>query len=385
MSNALEVHAEDIVRCNRCGFCLATCPLYDVRRDEASSPRGQLRLIRALSEGDLLPSGGYSQRVCCCSLCGVCTTTCPSGVAVDSILQAARDDLVKRGMLPAVLQELNHTVQTSHHLSEDTALAPLAWAQDVPQRPAGPRDRAELVYFVGCVASGFPEAQSVARAFVEVLERAEQRYALLGGEEWCCGYPLLANGQRSEARELMAHNMEAVRSTGAEKVVFTCASCYHTWAHVYSQELGDLGVEVTHASQLLAELLANEKLGVQPLPWMVTYHDPCYLGRTSGVYDAPRQALGAIPGLRLVEMAANRADAFCCGGGGNLDILDPELSRAVAGHRVALAQATEAQVLVTACARCRRALAAAARRNSAPIEVLDIVELVKRATSERKT
>lgn len=385
MSNPLEAYAEDIVRCNRCGFCLSTCPVYDVRCDEASSPRGQLRLIRGLCEGDLSASDGYRQRVYRCSLCGVCAPTCPSGVAADAILQAARDDLARRGLLPAVLEELSRTVLASHHLLEETAEAPLAWAEDLPWRPEELGARAELVYFVGCVASAFPEAQSVPRAFVQVLERAGQGYALLGEEEWCCGYPLLVNGQRGAARQLMAHNLEAVRSMGAERLVFTCASCYYMWAHTYPQELGDLGVAVIHAAELLADLLSSEELAAQRLPWLVTYHDPCDLGRRGGVFDAPRQALSAIPELTLIEMPENRGSAFCCGGGGNLEIFDPELSQALAGRRLAQAQATKAQVLVTACARCKRALSAAARQNGVPMQVLDIVEVVEQATSDRST
>lgn len=234
------------------------------------------------------------------------------------------------------------------------------------------------------MASAFPEAYSIPRAFVRVLERAGRRYALLGGEEWCCGYPLIVNGQRDEARELMAHNLEVVRSLGAERVAFTCPSCYHVWAQIYPQELGDLGLEVIHATQLLAELVAERALMVGPLPWRATYHDPCDLGRRSGIYDAPRQVLAAIPELTLVEMAESGANGFCCGGGGNLEILDPELSQDVARHRLAQAQATGAQVLVTACGRCKHALAAAARRNSVPMEVLDIVELVEEATAGGK-
>ena len=386
MNNPLEAYAEEIIRCNKCGLCLAACPVYDVRRDEALAPRGLLRLIRALYDGQLPASDDYAQRIYRCSLCGVCAPTCPSGVEVDAILQAARDDLAARGLLPTALQELGRTVQANHHLLEDAAAAPLAWAEELlsdsayPRPPEGLEARAKLVYFVGCVASAFPMAHSIPRAFVQVLERAGQRYTLLAGEEWCCGYPLIVNGQRDEARELMAHNVEVVRSLGAERVVFTCPSCYHVWSHIYPQELGELGFDVIHATELLAGLLTNEELAMQPLPWRVTYHDPCDLGRRSGIYDAPRQVLAAIPELTLVEMAENRANAFCCGVGGNLETLDPELSQAVAGRRLAQAQATDAQVLVTACGRCKRALAAAAHRNNVSMEVLDVVELVERAT-----
>jgi len=380
VTNLLDAYAEEIVRCNKCGFCLATCPVYDVRRDEAIAPRGLLRLVRALYEGQLSASATYAQRLFSCSLCGVCAPTCPSGVKVDGILQAAREDLAEKEMLPTVLEELGRRVQANHHLVVEATEAPLAWAEDLPHPPEGLGSEAGLVYFIGCVGAAFPEARSVPRSFVQVLERAGQGYGLLAGEEWCCGYPLLANGQRDEARELMAHNLEVVRSMGAERVVCTCASCYHVWAHIYPQEMGDLGLEVIHATQLLADLQAEGKLTMKSLPRQVTYHDPCELGRVSGIYDVPRQVLAAIPDLTSVEMALNRVTAFCCGEGGNLEVFNPGLSQAVAGRRLAQAQATGAQILVTACARNKRALAAAASRNDGPLEVLDIVELVEQAT-----
>lgn len=382
MSNPLDAYADEIVRCNKCGFCLATCPVYDVRRDEAIAPRGLLRLIRALYEGQLSPSADYAQRLFSCSLCGVCAPTCPSGVEVDGILQAAREDLAASEMLPAVLEELGCRVQASHHLVEEAPEDPLAWAEDLPHPLEGLGSEAELVYFIGCVGSAFPAARSVPRSFVQVLERTGQGYSLLAGEEWCCGYPLLGNGQRNEARELMAHNLDVVRSLGAERVVCTCASCYYVWAHTYPREMGDLGFEVIHATQLLADLQAAGKLTMESLPSRVTYHDPCELGRLGGIYDAPRQVLAAIPNLTLVEMALSQANAFCCGEGGNLEVFDPELSQVVAGRRLAQAQATGAQILVTACARNKRALAAAASRDDAPLKVLDIVELVEQATRE---
>ena len=379
MNNPIDAYAEEIIRCNRCGLCLAACPVYDVRRDEAVAPRGLLRLTRALYDGELSPSRDYAQRLYSCSLCGVCAPTCPSGVEVDAILQAARQDSAARGLLPAALEELGCRVQASHHLVEDAAQAPLTWTEGLPQSPDELRSSTDLVYFVGCVASSIPVAQSIPRAFVQVLERAGQEVALLGGEEWCCGYPLLVNGQKDEARELMAHNVESVRSLGAKRVVFTCPSCYHVWAHVYPQEIGDLGFEVIHATQLMADLLAEGDVAMQPLPVEVTYHDPCDLGRRSGIYDAPRQILEAIPELSLVEMAQNRANAFCCGAGGGLDTFDPELSQAIAGRRLAQAQGTGAQILVTACGWCKRALADAAHQHDVPIEVLDIMEVVERA------
>jgi Fe-S oxidoreductase len=215
---------------------------------------------------------------------------------------------------------------------------------------------------------------------VQVLDRMGQDYTLMASEEWCCGYPLLANGQRDRARELMEHNVEAMRSVGAKRVLCTCASCYDMWSHVYPEEIGDLGLEVVHSAQFLADLLTSQQPTMRSLSARATYHDPCDLGRGSGIYDAPRQVLASIPDLVLVEMATNKTNALCCGDGGNLEVYDPYLSQKVAKLRLAQAQDTNSQILVTACARSKRTLAAAISRGNVSLEVLDIVELVEQAT-----
>jgi heterodisulfide reductase subunit D len=113
----------------------------------------------------------------------------------------------------------------------------------------------------------------------------------------------------------------------------------------------------------------------------VTYHDPCDLGRKQGIFDAPRQVLAAIPGLELVEMADNRENSHCCGGGGNLETFDVDLAQSVSDLRLAQAQEVEAQVIVSACQQCERTLTTAARRNRVRIRVMDVAEMALQALS----
>ncbi len=134
-------------------------------------------------------------------------------------------------------------------------------------------------------------------------------------------------------------------------------------------------MELWHASEFLLQILEERAPALRPFPKKVTYHDPCDLGRKSGIYEAPRQVLQSIPGLELVEMEANRAEAFCCGGGGNMESIDPALSATIADRRLAQAQAVGAEVIASACQQCERTLAMAARRAKARIEVMDIAQL----------
>ncbi|MCX7681002.1 MAG: (Fe-S)-binding protein [Anaerolineae bacterium] len=373
---------DEALYCVRCGLCLSACPGYRHSLNETDSPRARIALVRALKEGLLeVPTDGYARAFFRCLLCGACTFVCPSGVAVDRILELTRGELAHLGLLPRALSDLDERVVHYRNISAEQNAGRLIWADNLPTPPTGlGRTRAEVIYFVGCVGSFFPRSYVVPQSLVQILDRASVEYALLGGEEWCCGYPLFINGEPERARELIRHNVEAVKSMGARTVVTTCPSCFYFWKHSYPAALGEeLGLEVQHAAEFLARLLESGALTLRERAEVVTYHDPCDLGRKGGVTEAPRRILRAIPGLRVVEMEENRAGSHCCGGGGNLESFDPAVSLAVARNRVRQAAAVGAATIVSACQQCERTLANAARAERLRIKVKDITEMVLEA------
>ncbi len=374
---------EETLHCVRCGLCLAACPGYRESLNETDSPRARIALVRALKEGLLEePTDGFSNAFFRCLLCGACTFACPSGVAVDRILELTRGELASLDLLPPALADLDARIAQYRNVSTEENEGRLIWADNLPTPPSGlGKERAEIAYFVGCVSSFFPRSYKVPQALVQIFDRAGVDYALLGGAEWCCGYPMFINGELERARDLMQHNVEAVRAMGAKKVVMTCPSCFHFWKHAYPTALGveNLGVEVQHATEFLADLLEAGSLKLRELEETVTYHDPCDLGRKGGVTEAPRRILAQIPGLRLVEMAENRDSSHCCGGGGNLESFAPEMGRAVARNRIRQAADVGAGTLVSACQQCERTLANAARAEKLRMRVKDITEVVLEA------
>jgi heterodisulfide reductase subunit D len=383
ISGAGPLAEREALRCLRCGLCLSVCPGYRESRNETDSPRARVALVRALKEGDLeAPSDGYADAFFRCLLCGACTFACPSGVAVDRILELTRGELAGQGLLPEVLSDLDDRIERYRNISAEANEGRLVWADNLPAPPSGlGKERAEVAYFVGCVSSFFPRSYKVPQALVQIFDRTGVDYALLGGAEWCCGYPLFINGEQDRARELIRHNVEAVQAMGASKVVLTCASCFHFWKHSYPAALGvedmqELGLQVQHATEFLADRLEQGDLALRPVSEKVTYHDPCDLGRKGGVIEAPRRILAQIPGLQLVEMAENRDSSHCCGGGGNLESFAPEVSKAVARSRVGQAADVDAKILLSACQQCERTLANAARTERVRIRVKDIIELV---------
>jgi heterodisulfide reductase subunit D len=381
------ISEEAYLPCIRCGQCSYTCPVYRVKLTQSFSPRGRLALVRAVNQGEASVTDNFATKFYSCTLCAACTQACPSGVQVDDLLLRVRAELAQRGALPPTLARLSRTLQETHNISGEDNDLRLIWTENLPRLPSGgDKSQAEVVYFVGCVGSFFPRSYSIPQAFVQTLEAAGVDYGLLGGSEWCCGYPLYLNGLQAEAEETIYHNIAAVRARGARQVVFTCPSCYHLWKHTYPQVAAAEmeGLEVLHASEFLAQLLDEGRLPLREKQQTVTYHDPCDLGRKGKIYDAPRRILQNLPGLTLVEMRDNRENGLCCGGGGNLETFDPGLMAEAAGRRLAQVQETGASLVVSACQQCERTLTNAARQQKLRIRVTDIVEIVWEAVRQAR-
>jgi heterodisulfide reductase subunit D len=136
---------------------------------------------------------------------------------------------------------------------------------------------------------------------------------------------------------------------------------------------------VLHASVYLARLIEEGRIRMTELPWMVTYHDPCDLGRKNGIYNEPRAIIRSIPGMELREMANNREDAMCCGGGGDVAMMEQDAVEHMAERRLAQAVDTGAQAIISSCQQCKRTLLQAARKTKTRIRILDVAELVWQA------
>ena len=367
---------EMLYQCGKCGLCQAACALYQWTGEERSTARGRLRLIKALTEGDIGPSPAYADRVYRCLMCGACSATCPSGIEVEELFLDARIDLAGMDLLPEPLVQLADTLVSTGNLTGEPCEARLSWTENLEFAP--PQDGThDMVYLVGCVSSLYPQAYRMPQSMVRLLESADVDYAVLGGKEICCGYPLLVSGLRDEAREVARANLDEVLKMGAAQVLMTCPSCYRMWQEFYPQLLdGDLGVQVLHATQWLAE----SSLEFGRIDRKVAFHDPCDLGRGCDIYQAPREVLSRIQGLELVEMPRTRAEALCCGGGGSMESLDPAGTKRMAERRLAEALGVEAEALVSACPQCKRTLSGA-KSAQLRIPTIDIVELAWDAVS----
>lgn len=231
-----------------------------------------------------------------------------------------------------------------------------------------------LVYFAGCMATY--RLPSIAEATIKVLKKAGLDFKMLGKEEWCCGSVALRTGFVDDAKGLARHNVDALRDIDATRVVTACSGCFRTFSMDYPELLGkELPFEMIHFPSLLKELIEDGKIEFpEGKEVSVTYHDPCHIGRHMGLYDDPREALEAIPGVDLREMHKTRENASCCGAGGGVRSTNRDLARGAAEIRIDEAEETEADVLTTACPFCTFNLRESVEKSESKIEVLDFPE-----------
>jgi heterodisulfide reductase subunit D len=372
--------------CVKCGSCVDVCPVYAQTQQLETTMGGFFSNLKSsIRKAYGLPAmffgstnaqdviKEYADTPYLCTLCGRCTMVCPALIDTKELRIATRGFMVEKGNCPPIMNQLAETLKRVHNiLGEPNEDRPM-WAQALGEVPKDmfQKEKAQVVYFVGCVASYFPMTKRIPQSLVQIFEKTGIDFTILGGEEWCCGFPLIAAGMKKDAEALIRHNLEKVKEKGAERVVFACPSCYHTW-----MEQCHTDIEIFHSTQFIKKLIDEGKISFKEKKTKVTYHDPCDLGRASGVYEAPREILRAIPGVELVEMKGNREECKCCGGGGNLEMVRPDLSAALAQAKIEEIKATGAEMVVTACQQCVRTIFSNARKKKIPITVMDISEFV---------
>jgi heterodisulfide reductase subunit D len=376
--------------CTHCRLCADVCPAAGAAMNGELSALYRMKGLRRHLKikggvfskllGRRPPSAEelqhYAETVFRCTLCSNCEEVCPLGIRLKELWLSLREELVNRKAYPAKIDMIRtHLARSRNVFGEDNAERG-EWVEDMRKPPADRyvKPQAEVVYITGCVSAFFPLAQKIPMALAEIMAASGVDFTLLGEAEWCCGFPLLGAGLMEMFEEFRDQNLAAVKAKGAAAVVFACPSCYQMWREHYRTDL-----ELLSAPEFLLRQVRAGQVPLGELPLTVTYHDPCDLGRGARVFDAPRELLRAIPGVKLVELPRSREECLCCGGGGNLEMVDPDLAAKIAKAKIEEVAATGARAVVTSCQQCVRTLTSYARRHKIPIEVLDIVQLVRKA------
>jgi Fe-S oxidoreductase len=368
---------KNLAKCEECKTCSGYCTVASSFEGvETWSSKGRILIIKGVQDGELALSKKVVDVLYTCTECGLCFAQCFEDLEANKSILATRHQIAEKGLAPEVFRE------TARNIMEigDPGAVPvdrrLSWMKDFSFQSL-PR-KAKVLYWVGCmVADRTPKTAS---AFFEILNHANVNFTMLREREGCCGYVLLSTGLWDEAEKVAKEALSKIEKTGVETLVTPCAGCYYTFKKLYPEILGlSLPCEVLHSSQLIENLIKDRKHELKSLNLKVAYHDPCSLGRHSGVFDAPRNVLKAIPGLTLEEMSLNRRLARCCGGGGGLWSFNHKVSMNSAYSRLKDLQPLGVDVLTTACPLCQMNFRYTSLRKSVPIKIYDITEIVELA------
>jgi Fe-S oxidoreductase len=309
---------------------------------------------------------------------------------VPMIVGMRRSLVLEQGRLPRAAETALRSIETRGNPGFGTSHGRLDWAQDmdipIVSDVGGPN--VDILFWVGCAGSLEDRSMRVARSIATVLKRAGVNFAILGPEESCTGDPARRLGNEYLFQMQAEQNIETLNNHQIKKILTMCPHCFNTIRNEYLAFGGEF--EVVHHSQFLSQLLSAGRLRLnedrQGNLGTVTYHDPCYLGRHNGVYDAPREVLSnVVEGGQLVEMGPHRNRAFCCGaGGGHYWFEETEGTERIPTRRTGHAIESGAKTIGTACPYCTQMfeLGVLTHGREGEMQVLDIAEIIDQSLVE---
>ena len=369
--------AKAVATCARCGFCKVSCPTYPFGGGyETFSPRAKVFFLRDYFAGRDVLTPEWVDRLYRCTTCERCQTVCQTAIPLVPLWESVRADVVAKGLGPMPAHKKLRALAEAHgNPYGEPAAKQSQWL--LPEHH--PVETADILIFGGCTASY--RMPSMLQTGVTILTRLGIPYAYAGGQEHCCASPLLRTGQVDVAGELIGRNLDLFARTKARTLVTPCGGCSKTLKHDYPLWAAKLGksfdVAVRHFSEVYVDLLRQGRIKPDvPVEKTVTFHDPCHVGRSQGLFDEPREIMAAIPGLKLVEMPRNREASRCCGAGGGVKANYPQMAAAIARDRLEEAVATGADMLVTMCPFCQGSFSQAIKETGATIGLSGLEELL---------
>ena len=389
----------DLDSCTMCGRCTSVCPAHATGKPldpreivlkvgEVMAATGDPKVSPPLgADKDITVDANdvfarvSSEEVWACTSCKACDEICPVNIEIlDKILDMRRYLSLMESDFPSSLGNAYRAMENSSNIYGMNQGERADWAKDldVPIVDGSAAFDHEYLYWVGCAGSFDDRNKKTARAMSKLLKRANIDFAILGASELCTGDSARRSGNEYIFQMLAMQNIEVLNGMGVRKIITQCPHCFNTLKNEYPQLEGHY--EVVHHSQFLEELVESGKLSLAgaSLDERVTYHDSCYLGRHNDVYMAPRNVIGSLGGIDIVEMPRNGTKGMCCGAGGARMWMEESIGKKINTERAQEAIATGAERIAVACPFCYVMFddGVKGERKEEDVQVSDIAEIL---------
>jgi len=385
----------DLDACTRCGRCQDSCPAHlsgkvlspkNIIQDLKTELEQGWRLASPLTgrqakAGDapahsLINDVISQEALWDCTTCVACVEVCPVYVEhVDKMIDMRRGQVLADKDLPGAVRETLRNMEIRGNPWRGADYLKDEWTGDLDVNVLSGGTGSEWLYWVGCTGALIDRNILVTRSLSGLLKDAGTDFGILGNEEGCCGDPARRMGHELQFQMMAKQNIEIMNGYGVKKIVTHCPHCYNTLKHEYPQFGGRF--DVWHHSELLNHLIRDGKLTLtETVDKVVTYHDPCYLGRYNQILDAPRNCLQAISGLERVEMEQHGYRSFCCGGGGGHAWMEENTGRRINRIRMDQALQTKAEIIGVACPFCLQMVEEAVGSLDTPVKAMDLCEII---------
>jgi len=366
----------DAFACLGCGYCRTECPEFSAIGWESASPRGKFHLLKEYIQGNVNLDERMAEIFFACTTCGRCNEVCQVKAHVEEDWAwVARPTMLREGFQPPLIfQRQAHHILNEHNPGGDPQNERTAWMpSDIKYREEG-----TIGYWAGCAGSYNYNLRNLPINAFRLLNKAAIEPVYLGCDEWCCGATMFTVGCIDEVSETVRHNIDEIKKRGIKTLITSCSTCLYNLGHVYPVIAKRLNLEyditVKHITEVVCDLIDEGTIKFElPISLKVTYHDPCHLGRSCGIFEPPRKILASIPELEFVEMPRNREQSACCG---RFTLRYPRLGSIINNSRTLEAAQTGASAVVCGCSTCENNFRIGIANTKVPLEVIDIMDLV---------